>query len=250
MALTLTQFHPTRGGGIVSELTGGHSSGSVRCGTGHVFVYAGTPPIPNGWRCACGKETFNSDPCAALRATLTQQAQEREALEKEVVSYQHVITANQTEFSKIERQLAAMTALRNSEHASLVSQMQAFTKLSFELEDMRKELAASQARCRELEEDWRLEVRLHGQTKATLAAREARMTILEQRPTAEAYDQCEAERDAAVRLSCQHAAFVRLVRKLQKPYLSCRTEEQRSRYAERADMCAAIIAVLQQGGKP
>lgn len=37
---------------------------------------------------------------------------------------------------------------------------------------LKQQLAASQARCREVEEDWRLEVRLHGQTKATLTARE------------------------------------------------------------------------------
>ena len=49
-------------------------------------------------------------------------------------------------------------------------------------------------------------------------------------------------------LARQHRAMVRMVKKMQKPYLSCVTEEQRIRHAERVDMCADILAALAKQG--
>lgn len=71
------------------------------------------------YRTRWANELLDTD--AALRTTITQQAQELDILEKEAVSYKRVIESNQKEFSKLEQQLAAMTQERDELNIAVTS---------------------------------------------------------------------------------------------------------------------------------
>lgn len=116
------------------------------------------------------------------RATIEQQAQELDILEKEAVSYKRVIESNQKEFSKLEQQLAAMTHERDELNIAVTSgirhrqeYVERIDALVIELAAMTQERDEANASHSQTVTAFMYLQRKYDELQATLAAREAQL---------------------------------------------------------------------------